>query len=540
MKMNKYALYIILTFVCYSFFYSNSNAQQISYYNNETYNPFSKTIYKPGTNFHTSVKPYSINKISQLTNVDSLIYDGMKMPLGNENFWKRIFKDHLLKWENKDVSIRINPLFNLEAGKENEEGQNTWTNTRGFFIEGNIGKHFYFYTDVLENQAVFPNYYDSFVQDRKVVPGQGKTRNLGERTHDYAQSTGYISFNPAQWFNIQLGQGKNFIGDGHRSLLLSDVSYSYPYLKFSAEFNKAHYMVMWGQHRDLNIDSKLESNDARYLDKYSATHYLTINVGNRLSVGLFESVIWAAQDTMGQRNFDWAYLNPIIFYRPVEYSIGSPDNMTMGANLKYTIGKHNVLYGQFVMGEFKMDEVFSGNKWWANKQGFQLGLKCFDLFAIKNLYFQTEYNQVRPYTYSHREVITNYGHYNQELAHPLGANFRESVSFLRYKTKRWLFSAELMYAMYGKDFDDEVSYGGNIYQNNNKRPGDYNHEIGQGLKTNLIYLDASISYLINPRNNFNIAVGSRLRKEKNDLEENNTQMLWFALRTSIKSLYTDF
>ena len=57
-----------------------------------------------------------------------------------------------------------------------DESLQTWTNTRGVFIEGNIGKYFYFYTDFLENQAVFPNYYNDFIFERKVVPGQGKNK----------------------------------------------------------------------------------------------------------------------------------------------------------------------------------------------------------------------------------------------------------------------------------------------------------------------------------------------------------------------------
>lgn len=533
--------FIHLIFLLSLTFSLQSVAQEVSYYNNEQFNPFQKVVYQPGNNFHTSVKPYSLSKISSLTNTDSLIYEGISVPQGDLNFWKRIFHDDLLHWEDKDISIKINPLFNFELGKEMDEGINTWTNTRGLFIEGTFGKNFYFYTDILENQAVFPNYIDEFIYDNKVVPGEGKSKNYTEDTHDYSQSTGFISYNPAKWFNIQLGQGKNFIGDGYRSLLLSDNAFSYPYLKFSAEFKKVHYMVMWTQMRDININDDLESNDTRYPDKYAALHYLTINIGERLSLGLYESVIWAGEDTTGQRNFDVAYLNPIILYRPVEYSLGSPDNMTMGLNAKYIIGKKNVAYGQFVMGEFKFDEVFSRNKWWANKQGFQLGLKSFDLFGINNLYFQTEYNQVRPYTYSHREVSTNYGHYNQPLAHPLGANFRESVSFLRYKHRRFSLNSEVMIAMKGNDYDDdETSYGGDIYKDNDYRIDDYGNYIGQGLKTNILYVESSISYLINPRNNLNIAIGGRYRNESNNTETQNTRMLWFAIRTSIKNIYNDF
>ncbi len=516
------------------------SAQKVSYYQNDKFNPYEKELYKPGNNFHSSVKPYDLSKIEKQYNLDSILYDGIKKPEGDVNFWKRIFHDDLLKWDNGEVCIKINPLFDFGVGQELEESKNTWNNSRGLFIEGTFGKHFYFYTDFVENQTVFPNYLEDFINARKVVPGQGKSKTFGSNAHDYAQSTGFISFNPIKWFNIQLGNGKNFIGDGYRSLLLSDNAFSYPYLKFSADFNKVHYMVMWAQHRDLNIDPFLEANDERYHEKYLASHYLTFNIGNRLSVGAFESVVWAAQDTMGQRNFELSYLNPIIFFRPVEYSLGSPDNVTMGLNSKYIVGYNSAIYGQFVLGEFKFDEVFSGEKWWANKQGFQLGFKSFNFLGIKKLDFLTEYNQVRPFNYSHSNAISNYGHYNQELAHPLGANFKEVVSKIKYQYKRFIFNGKLVSAKYGLDPSEDVSYGKDIFKSNDLRTEEYGHFITQGVKTELLHLQGSVSYLINPKNNFNIALGGKIRKESNSLGSLQTQHFWFAVRTSIKSIYTDF
>ncbi len=542
--MIKTRILTFLTITLISSLINSANAQQYSYYDNWQYHPFGKIIYQPGSNFHTSIRPLDYDKLNELTDVDSLLYDGIRVPSGKLNFWKRIFHDDLVKWEKPDYWVKVNPLFNFCAGKESEEGQNTWTNTRGFMLEGMLGKNLYFYTDFYENQSVFPNYIDDFILENKVVPGQGKSKNFTDAnvTRDYSQATGYISFNAyKEYVDIQLGNGKLFIGDGHRSLLFSDVAYSYPFLRLNAQFGKVKYMIQWAQHTDLNIDSGTEARDGRYDEKYSVTHYLTGNISKRLSIGLFESVVWAAQDTAtGYRGFDYTYLNPFVFFRPVEYSVGSPDNMTMGINAKYIVGKKSAFYGQFVLGEFKADEVFSGNQWWANKQGFQLGFKSFDVFGINKLDFETEYNQVRPYTYSHRETITNYGHYNQPLAHILGANFRESVTHLKYQYRRFIFNAEVMVAMYGKDYDDETSYGKDIFKDNDLRPNEYGNYIGQGLKTDLLYSDVSLSYLVNPRNNFNIAIGARIRKENNELENLNTQQVWFAVRTSLKNLYYDF
>ena len=85
--------------------------------------------------------------------------------------------------------------------------------------------------------------------------------------------------------------------------------------------------------------------------------------------------------------------------------------------------------------------------------GFQLGAKYFDAFNIPNLYLQAEYNQVRPYTYSHNSVVLNYGHNNQSMAHLWGANFREFVAIGRYRKDRVYGSLKFILGERGFDFN---------------------------------------------------------------------------------------
>jgi len=528
----------LLFIVVMSLIGSLTFSQSYSHYENTEFSPFERYQYQPGSKFHTSIRQVRMDEMNQLGNTDSILYDGLRIPSGKLNFWKRIFHDDLLKYEDNGVKIVINPLFNFEAGRENKEGKSTFVNSRGLFIKGDIGKHVSFYTDFVENQATFPNYIDQFANDTQYVPGQGQRKNFGSDGHDYAQATGYLSFDVANYFNFQIGNGKNFIGDGHRSLLLSDAACSYPYVKFTTTFKNVKYMMMWN--KMLNYEKEKDDVDHRFPAKYGVFHYLDWSIGKRLTVGLFESVIWAAEDSTGHRGFDMHYLNPIIFFRPVEHSQGSPDNVTMGLNMKYVLAKWATVYGQFVLGEFKFDEVKSGNKWWANKHGFQLGVKTFDLFGLKNLDVQAEYNQVRPYTYSHYTSIYSYGHLNQPLAHPFGANFREGLGILKYKHRRWRFRGELMLTKYGEDVDDEVSWGKDVFKPNVDRPYDYGHSIGQGLTTTVYNADVSVSYLINPRNMFNIVAGARVRQLTNDQRTEDTQFFYFGIRTSLKNLYYDF
>jgi hypothetical protein len=518
-----------------------THAQSYSIYENQQYRPFEKAIYQPGAGIHTSIQNYTLNNLNRAVNVDSALYAGMKIPQGHLGFVKRLFFGHALQWETIDYTIHVNPLFNLEPGKEQTEGKSTFVNTRGLYIEGTIGKNLAFYTDFVENQGAFPKYIDDFFIEREVIPGQGKAKRLNHQassqTLDYSQATGYVSVDAGQHFNFQLGHGKNFIGDGYRSMLLSDVAYSYPYFKMTTRLGNVKYMMMWSSLTHLEREG---SGDTRYPSKYGVFHYLDWNIGKRFSVGLFESVIWADQDSLGnKRGFDWHYANPFVFFRPVEYSVGSPDNVSLGLNAKFIAAKWLTLYGQLMLDEFKADEMFSGNQWWANKQGFQLGFKTFDLLGIRNLRWQAEFNLARPYLYSYYEPITNYGHYNQELAHPMGGNFKEANTIINYRINRWNLRMQAVKALYGKDVD-ENSYGHNIFVGSNDRPYDYGHFIGQGLKTDLLIADMSLSFMVNPRNNFNIAIGYRYRNESNDVETLNTKFIYAGIRTSLKNLYYDF
>ncbi len=63
----------------------------------------------------------------------------------------------------------------------------------------------------------------------------------------------------------------------------------------------------------------------------------------------------------------------------------------------------------------------------------RVGAKYIDAFGIKNLDLQLEHNRVRPFTYSHFDSVANYTHYNQPMAHPLMANFKEVVAIARYQ-----------------------------------------------------------------------------------------------------------
>ncbi len=518
---------------------------------NQDFNrPLQKALYSKNIRFHTSIRPYSFRDINAVVNYDS-IESLLRMKKTYSKKWKqkawdKFFNDNVISLYRKNFSLVVNPLMNFSVGRDFVENKNVWVNTRGLEFKGRIGKAITFYTRFYENQATFVNYIDNYVRKNKIVPGQGRLQILidssGEHLYlngsgyDFNSATGYLSVAAGKHFMFQLGQGKNFLGDGYRSLLLSDNSFANAYFKMEVSFWHLKYLVLYNQYLDLHDFIP----DIGYARKYSAVHYLSWAISKRVNLSFFDAVVWQATDTLGHyRGFDWQYLNPVIFLRPVEFSLGSPDNALLGFNLSVIAGKHNVFYGQLLIDEFNLHHMLSGKGFWANKQGFQLGFKTFDPFGVKNLFFQTEYNYVKPYTYSEAVERINYGNYNQPLAHPFGANFWESVNFIRYSYKRFFFNYEFLYSIKGLDPPGK-NYGGDIYKSYNTYVHAFGNHVGQGIRTRLLYQKLSASFLINPAYNLNFTMGVVWRNLHSDVTNENTHYFYIGLRTSLRNLYYDF
>jgi hypothetical protein len=509
-------------------------AQQLYLPLNQSYQYLDRYLYSSDNKFHTSVKPYIQWQTNKIVDTDSLYkIESKNKILGH------ILNKNIINYKKDDFSFIADPLFNFEFGKNDDTSKLSTINTRGVRVEGNIKNNFSFATSFYENQAFFLDHRKDRIMQlrRSVIPGQGLAKSFKEYGYDYAYAEGYISYTTNNnYFNVQFGHGKNFIGDGYRSLLLSDNSFNYPFLKITTDIWNIKYVNMWAQFQDV---SERPLFDIGFQKKWGVFHYLDWQATKWLSIGLFESVIWQNQDSTGYRGFDWNYANPVIFYRPVEFSVGSPDNVLMGMTGKITINKNLILYGQMLIDEFKIDSIRSRTGWWGNKYALQGGIKVYDIFKIPKLDIQAEANYVRPYTYSHRSNRQNYGHFNQSLAHPLGSNFQELVCFLRYNYKRVFFEGRFSYAMHGQDTAG-LNYGNDVFRPYNDYVSVSGNYIGQALQNYLTYTDLSISYLINYKNNMNVALGINNRRQENKYETINRQMIYFAFRTSLQNFYYDF
>ncbi len=506
-------------------------------YSYDFYQKLNNKVYNRNLKFHSSIKPYFIDDSLFLKTPDSSVLIQIDTP---EKSWliRKILQEHLIEVNKDDYTFYADFLPDFQIGYDHQSRNSTYLNTRGYQVGGTIGKKFSFYTSGFENQSKLPQYLNNFVNNNGIIPGQVNDKFGPSRSvKDWAYATAVISYTPIKYLNITLGQDKNFIGDGYRSMLLSDVASNYPFFKLTAELGSVKYQAMWAQFQDLK--SPQLSYDNGFRKKWGVFHYVDWNVSKRLSLGFFDAVIWQDADETGKRGFDFSYINPFIFLRPVEGQNGSPDNALIGFNGKYELLQNATVYGQVLIDEFTAKEVFAGNGYWANKFAFQLGLKGFDVFKIKRLNYLLELNTARPFTYTQRKSLLNYGHYNEALAHPYGANFRELVGILNYNIKKFDFVGKINLASYGLDNIGE-NFGKDIFKSYNTRNADYGNQTLQGIKTNLLYIDGKISYLLNPSYNLRLELGGVIRSETNNISTNRTGWLTFGLRSSFRQFYYDF
>ncbi|MCG8306416.1 MAG: hypothetical protein MI975_03430 [Cytophagales bacterium] len=512
--------------------------------------------------FHTHVKP--IQRIRLGGFIDSLhhsFYDELNERdkfnlryLANDNWeWttteqneskkpllKYIYrkKSDFLHVDKDDFDLHINPVLYLSGGKESDSDVSTYINTRGLDIRGSISERLGFYSFLSTTQAVYPKYVRAWTAQHGVVPNEGYWKKFGDNGVDYFTARGYISFELVKkYINAQFGFDQSFTGSGHRSFILSDFSPGYTYLRFNTKIWRINYSNLFAQTYADQFFSGTGSNDGKYPKKFLASHHLSINITDNFNLGFFESVVIGDST----ERFDIAYLNPIIFYRALEHQGGSSENVIVGADAKWNIGRSVSLYGQFVLDEFFLKEIRAGDGWWANKFAGQLGLKYINAMGIDNLDVQLEYNVARPYMHAHQNIYTNYAHYRQPLGHALGGNFREVVGILRYQPLNRLFlTAQLNIASYGDDETPENNWGKEVMKSYETRMQDYGNKIGQGVETNLTYGDMVITYMW--KHNLFFDLRGVFRNLDSELEERTNKTSYFSasMRWNISRKIHDF
>ena len=451
-------------------------------------NNYENYILNNNINAHLLHAPFIIH--SAFVKDSSRMYESKK---SYNQLWKKIlFADNLIH-VNKDVELRIDPVLDFNYGKQIKGvDKSIFQNTRGFQLQINFNKKFYVFSDFRENQAIIPEYLKNYVDNRSVFLGQGRTKPFKDGGFDYANASGYASFSPSKTFNVTFGNGKQFIGNGFRSMILSDNTHNYLSLKFTSHWfkQKLQWIVNYSSLVDLERMPFSVSAEALFKKKemiYQSFNYL---VNDKLSVGIVSmALIKRYDDSLYSQKMEIVNYLPIPFLTNV-LEINNPlsINSFVGLNLSYKVFESGFLYGQFVY-----DNI--------DKKAYQLGFKYYSLFNVEGLDVRFEYNQSSSQMYQSTEFRQNFIQNNLPLAHVLGNNFKELIVQFDYQYKK--IGMHLQTQLYNANVDEITNYSSIFNSSDN----------ASLVSKKVMNIYGNLFYRVNPYNNLKIYMGAGYRSE---------------------------
>ena len=248
-------------------------------------------LYQSDSNSHTGVKPYNFHAIQKNSLPDSVFQKGI---------WE--YAETMT-----DNQLRILPILGFQFQNNPINRKNLLAAGLGVQVNADFHERLSFQGRYMYNGGTIEDYFLNSANYRFVHPINGASVDSinNYRFHDVDLS---VSFKANDYILLSAGKGKNFWGDGYRSLLISDNAATYPFVRLESEFWNVKYINLYSMHQDQYFN-EIKTR------KYSSSHMLSWNITKFINLSVFESIVWAGKDTLNNRNFDINYINPIIFFK---------------------------------------------------------------------------------------------------------------------------------------------------------------------------------------------------------------------------------
>ncbi len=521
--------------------------------NQDILNHINRYADRQGSHVHTAIKPY--NESELLDNIDAEAAKDLALPeyntyfsgdsttSGKEGFALGWNRGDLIAYQKKKFYIGINPVVDAQYVLNNKEDNNFLYTTYGAQLRMHFTKKLTLSGTYYGHYAGEPSYVSEEINKYGQQPGFNHVQQKGNKFSS-SEYEALLTFSPVKQFTMQGGYGKNFWGEGYRSMYISDNATAYPYVLLTTNFWKIKYAYLLNFMESGTLDTL--HNEWNYERKFGNFHYLSFDIAKWMQFGFFEGVVWRNTDSLGRkRGLEFNYLNPMVMIRPVEFALGSPDNVQLGFNFKFKPSNNNIIYFQTLLDDLDIKRARGGKGFYRTKVAMQMGYKAYDILGVRHLDFQTEFNLVRPFVYSHKVAVQNYAHANMALAHPLGANFYEIIAIARYQWDKLTTKIAFGYAKQGRDDgSDATPKGNNIFISDYEISPDLNTAYGQkflqGNKTSILNFDFRVGYMLHPYTRTKIELFTHLRNLKNEDYSAKNFLFGIGLSTSLFNRYTDF
>lgn len=452
-----------------------------------------------------------------------------------------LFKKHWIQFANGEGHLNISPLADVTYGKELiDTNRNTlFRNTRGVFVEGQLGKKLAFQFIFAENQARFMQYESQYIRERGevrvgangyysengTIPGAARTKPFKVDAFDYAYSIGSFLYQVNKNIRIEAGNNGHFIGSGYRSLLLSDNSVPAPNVRLSWKFApRWEYQILYKLNKNQYRKPLTKAVEPPYENKIFAATYLTFKPTEQVSISLFTAGNHLRADSLIQHPISGQFLIPVSGFS-TDLFVGdrSRINGIAGLNVDVAFARHRV-YGQLAMDRVREKYLFAG----------QIGTHFFDVWKTKNLNAQLELNYVPRDFYAARDPKLSYNHYNLPSAHPKGNNFFEMMYRIHYTYQRFFVQSDLI-----------------LQTNQSQDPANEftPHSIFNALDENLNFgsktgstfiFSGELGYRFNKKYNGMLVFGAKVRSMAYITENAVNQYFYVGFKTGLLNQYFDF
>jgi capsule assembly protein Wzi len=236
--------------------------------------------------------------------------------------------------------------------------------------------------------------YGSFVLDEELAKDENYT---GKKWRGLAGNVrqAFVAYNTDR-FDLMAGRFGGFWGP-RRSLLFSPEQ----------NLDGLGYSFRWGRlvisYRLARLDRLTPEPDGikMYEDRYLAAHRYDFHFSSKLTVGLFETVVFGGPG----RQIELFYLNPLIFFHGTQLNEGLDDNTMVGFDFSFKPKVGVKIYGQVLVDDLQLD-----NKVESDKEPDQIGLLGGGYFAdvIANTDVRLEYSRVSNWTFNQRFARNRY------------------------------------------------------------------------------------------------------------------------------------
>ena len=171
-----------------------------------------------------------LTKVDQ-ANLQSLLRNNAEWVTRLNNNKRGFYRNpaNMIEVNKEKFFLAVNPMLQAEYSKEIDYNEQVYHYAAGIGIRSMIGAKVGLYASAVRHTERVPSFVLDRVNEYNSLPGAGKVDRFGANGFNYWDVRGGFTFKALKYFDFTVAYDRNFIGNGYRSLFLSDFAKNYVY-----------------------------------------------------------------------------------------------------------------------------------------------------------------------------------------------------------------------------------------------------------------------------------------------------------------------